>query len=723
MTDKKDKPSIPSFNMNSMNAGMFGLAIPMPFPVFAPQVMPMRMMPPLWPPNNAFMQGYMEAVSAGMAQAIDQSTVTGKTEQSGNFKTGLSNRDGTSKGSCSTSLSSSGLDNVSNHIDTNQFLTDHGKQQGNNLPQFPNTPLLLPFGGFFPFGSYLPYFNQNAALVNGFAGEQGTESETRTAEETFTEDLKNSSPLQSLEVTREPLQLDHGDKQEEQSPVISVKRSEENAESASVQNSCSVDASDTNSEEMDVAQILINFMPVPVISGAKQGAGGSSDKSEAVRSPSVIKENVYVSASSPAVVEDALPVSETVVKSASASKMTYAEISAKTVLTSAKALSPSCEASVIKDVSPSSVVVAKDLAGKLTEEDCKPQQNVAKSESDLVIQCNNNNNNYIDYNDVEMTENSGQKHGVEVSVPATSSSMVPSLSPQQPKETQECQTSVITYVKNESPGNVSIRSNECTEHKSVELAALEPKSLEYQQGTSSDDEMAIPTVDDLLKGDVGSDKSTYKCEVCAQLFRSSLGLQKHLEFHTDDGQHYTCTICFQPFKEAKTLEGHIALHMRKRPHKCSFCPKAFRDPGSLQKHVRVHTGEKPYKCTSCYQSFAEYSSLRKHLRVHTGEQPYRCQYCSKAFSISGNLQRHVLIHTGERPYKCSFCPKAFNNPSHLRRHVKNLHFKGEATTGVVEDMISAIQGEISAQVKKPEELNFQEGIQPVEHIVELSSSS
>ena len=184
------------------------------------------------------------------------------------------------------------------------------------------------------------------------------------------------------------------------------------------------------------------------------------------------------------------------------------------------------------------------------------------------------------------------------------------------------------------------------------------------------------------------------------MFRSSLGLQKHLEFHTDDGQHYTCTICFQPFKEAKTLDDHIALHMRKRPHKCTFCPKAFRDPGSLQKHVRVHTGERPYKCTSCNQSFAEYSSLRKHLRVHTGEQPYRCQYCSKAFSISGNLQRHVLIHTGERPYKCSFCPKAFNNPSHLRRHVKNLHFKGDATTGVVEDMISALNGDVSAQIKQ-----------------------
>ena len=716
MTDKKDNPSIPAFNMSSMNAGMFGLAIPMPFPVFTPPVMPIRMIPPFWPPNNAFMQQYMETISAQMAQAMGQSTVTGK-EQSGNLKTALSNRDRTPMGSSSTSLSSSNLDNASNHIDTNQLLTDHGKLQGSNLPQFPNTPLLLPYGGFFPFGSYFPYVTQNAA-VNGFTSSQGAESGTCTVEETSTKDLKNISPLESLEVSRKPLQLDHGDKLEEQLPGTSIiKPSEENIESESVQDSCSIDATDNNSAEMDVAQILVNFMPVPVISGAKRVAGDPSNKSTAVSSPSVIKQNVHLSASNPTVVEDTSPVSETVVKGASPSEMMSAESLARTVQT--KTLSPSCEA-VEKDVSPSSVAVTKDSTKKLTKEDCKYQQNVTNPQNDLVVQYNNN--NYIDSKDVEMTENSGQKHSFEVTTPVTSSSVVLPLSSQQPKETQECQSSVITYAKNESQGNVSICPNEFTENKSVELVALAPKSLEYQQGTSSDDEMDIPTVDDLLKGDVGSDKSTYKCEVCAQLFRSSLGLQKHLEFHTDDGQHYTCTICFQLFKEAKTLEGHIALHMRKRPHKCSFCPKAFRDPGSLQKHVRVHTGEKPYKCTSCYQSFAEYSSLRKHLRVHTGEQPYRCQYCSKAFSISGNLQRHVLIHTGERPYKCSFCPKAFNNPSHLRRHVKNLHFKGEATTGVVEDMISAIQGEISAQVKKPDELHFQEGIQPVEHTVEISSS-
>ena len=714
MAAKKDKPSFPACNMNAMNAGMFGFAIPMPFPVFTPPVMPMRMMPPFWSPNSAFMQQYMEAISTGMAHTMGQSTTNGKAQGG---KTASSNGDETSGGLSSRPVVSSGLENAGCESDMSQALADYVKQQGSNLPQFPNSSFLFPFGGFVPFGTCFPYFNPP---VNGFAKNQGKDNGNYSAEETQATNLETNTALESMEVDREALQPNQEDTQKEQSQFKSGKPSEVNAQKNVLKNSCADDISDSNSPEMDVAQILVNFMHVPVISGAsKKVDGNSSEKTSdiAVSGQSVIKENIYISASSPAVAKDALPASETVVTSVSPSSATSAKSSAKNIPTPAKnvptsatnvpssaktfpasanTVSPSCEI-VLKDGSASTIPVTSNLGEKLPKESFKSELIVNKPQDGLIVQSNNN---YIVGGDVEMTEVSKQKDHAQVSIPVTPSTVVFLVS--STKEPQGSQSSVISYVKSTTKSNTIVHPNEQAENRSVEFVEIAPKSSEYQQGASSDDdENAIPTVDDLLKGDAGNDKSTYKCEVCAQLFRSSLGLQKHLEFHTDDGQHYTCTICFKPFKEAKTLEEHVALHMRKRPHKCSFCPKAFRDPGSLQKHVRVHTGEKPYKCTSCYQSFAEYSSLRKHLRVHTGEQPYRCQYCSKAFSISGNLQRHVLIHTGERPYKCSFCPKAFNNPSHLRRHVKNLHFKGEGTTGVVEDMISAIQGEVTAQIKKP----------------------
>ena len=693
MAGKEDKPRPSIFNVNAINAGMFGFAIPMPIPVLTPQVMPIRMTPPFWPTNNtSFMQQYMEAMSSGITQAMNQSSASQKESFS----------EKTSKGDISSLRPSipSFLEDTNNR-NANQFLTDCDKRQGVDLPQFPN-PMLFPFGGFVPFSPYFPYFN---VPVNGSPDEQSKDYKDHSREELQTMIQEGDDSVQKLEVNKEQPQTDCIVEPEEFSQVKPVvEPSEVKLQDTKAKESDSIKVSDNNSPEMDVAQILVNFMPVPVIGSAKHDTRHSPDNALHVPTENKIidKENGRLSATTDV----------TVVSTAVPSSVPTARIEEAV---SVNDVTPRCVAAT-EDAPSSSVSVIKELMLKNSGESSKTQPVVNKQEMTVHY-----NNNHILKGNTVTVEHSSSNSDMKLSNAVPSSTVLLLVNAQEANPPQDHQSSVISYVKSESKYGTKMQNE--SEENSADLVELAPKSEEIQQlGTVSDEDTAIPTVDDLLKGDLGSEKSTYKCEVCAQLFRSSLGLQKHLEFHMDDGQHYTCTICFQPFKEAKTLDDHIAQHMRKRPHKCKFCPKAFRDPGSLQKHVRVHTGEKPYKCTSCYQSFAEYSSLRKHLRVHTGEQPYRCQYCSKAFSISGNLQRHVLIHTGERPYKCSFCPKAFNNPSHLRRHVKNLHFKGEATTGVVEDMISALHGEVSTHVKKSStgsELGI-EKIEPTEQSMEIS---
>ena len=700
MADKQDKTGLPDFNMNAMNTGMYGFAIPMPIPVFTPQVMPIRMIPPFWPMNSSsFMQQYMEAMSSGMMQAINQSSVNqkeplGKTTSKGDV----------SSQSLGKPAIPTALENTSNG-NTNQFLPDFGKRPGVNLPQFPN-PMLFPFGGFVPFGSYFPGFSSQ---VSGSADKQNKDSDVQVTEQSHIKEMEsNNSVDEIMEVNiKQQSTCDGGINQEEslqRKPVFKPSEIKLQEQEASAKDSHSHEVSDNNSPEMDVAQILVNFMPVPVIGSVKQDAKDCPEKvpPASTDKESSKKENVVV-----------FPAANTTVVSTAS----------RTSVITSKNVVPE-DATSVKNVSPNSDVAVQDMTtmGTSASMDSIPKQHGESSKAQQIMNkeempVHKDGNNHITNCNVEIIEHSSLKPATQISNAAPTGTVILLVNPQASSQPQGNHSSVITYVKSEMQHDVQMH-NESAEN-GTNLMEIVPLAEECQQEIVSDEENAIPTVDDLLKGDLGNDKSTYKCEVCAQLFRSSLGLQKHLEFHMDDGQHYTCTICFQPFKEAKTLEDHIAQHMRKRPHKCKFCPKAFRDPGSLQKHVRVHTGEKPYKCTSCYQSFAEYSSLRKHLRVHTGEQPYRCQYCDKAFSISGNLQRHVLIHTGERPYKCSFCPKAFNNPSHLRRHVKNLHFKGEATTGVVEDMISALHGEVSIHAKKSLTANEVE-IETTEQNIEIS---
>ena len=623
MADDKDKPNPPAYiGTNMMNAGMFGFAIPVPFPVFAPQVMPFRMIPPIWSSNSVFMQQYLEAISSGMVwpPTIAPKVANGKEQPNrGSFLKGNETPLETTA-NLTTEEESTGSQSASNGNDnaSSSSLGNLSKNEG-GFPSWFNNSFFVPFGGLIPYGSYFPCFNAPVARLSNSPGktERGQESslspeiQTKNLENVSTKDMlsENSQEIPSIskpDIPQENTKAEKASDMQTQQDVPS-------------KNSSICDGN--NSPEMDVAQILVNFMPVPVIGGVKHNLDAGTE-------PYNVSGNCTNSSTT---------------------------------------------------ISDAQTVITSDLNGSM-------QTPGSTEECDVSMACTSaatsNKNTCVEF--------------IELSSPNKELNHITLL---ENKEMENNQASVITFVKRELPGVIK-GGNFQQGQQSADFIGLEVETDEYHSGRISEDENLIPTVDDLLKGEAGSEKSSYKCEVCAQLFRSSLGLQKHLEFHTDDGQHYTCTICFQRFKEAKTLEDHIAMHMRKRPHKCKFCPKAFRDPGSLQKHVRVHTGEKPYKCTSCYQSFAEYSSLRKHLRVHTGEQPYRCQFCSKAFSISGNLQRHVLIHTGERPYKCSFCPKAFNNPSHLRRHVKNLHFKGEVTTGVVEDMISAVHGE--GPVKKPE---------------------
>lgn len=683
MADKQEKVKSSDYNLNGMNAGMFGLAIPMPVPVFTPQVMPIRMIPPFWPTNNtSFMQQYMETVSSGMVRTMNQSTTSQK-EQREN----MTSRGDAASLSLGKGVTAPGMESTRCGY-TNQLLTNFDKRQGVDLPRFPN-PVLFPFGGFVPFGSYFPFFN---APVSGLQNKQNNDWEGHSSEDSPINELRSNDLVDKMDINKPQSSSDYNslEKEESQQEKPVIKPSEEKPQESTGKDSHSEEISNDNSPEMDVAQILVNFMPVPVIGNTKRDEH-VKDHSEKVSQVSLEEETKK---------KDNATASSSITKTVTAESTTPQ--SSETInndiipgnAMSVEDYQPTNSAPAVKDVTMNTVSVIKELTPEVTGEVNTACQTVTKAE----IPVHQYKSNPIPNGDLAVIENSTSKPSEQIGNAVPESTVILLFNGHAHSQPQDNHASSVALTKNESQHKLQMQIE--SKENGAELMELGLQSVECQQGMVSDDDNTIPTVDDLLKGDLGNDKSTYKCEVCAQLFRSSLGLQKHLEFHMDDGQHYTCTICFQPFKEAKTLDEHIAQHMRKRPHKCKFCPKAFRDPGSLQKHVRVHTGEKPYKCTSCYQSFAEYSSLRKHLRVHTGEQPYRCQYCNKAFSISGNLQRHVLIHTGERPYKCSFCPKAFNNPSHLRRHVKNLHFKGEMTTGVVEDMISALHGDASAHIRE-----------------------
>lgn len=749
-TDKVDKQEPPTFVVNPMN--LYGVGT-IPFPVFTPQfgsILPMRMIPPVWPMNATFMQQYMEGLSGtkppsntsdtsttssqpankpstdnimpfmwpmnpafmqqyveGLNNSIPKPSSNTAFEQSANkaagnvipqmwsmdttfmqqYMEGLSGtmpkpaviasttagqsankpsagEDVPSVAAVSSkkqSKDSSGVEPVESsgktecdstsksdgvsHVSTNEPKTASASCNDAIVGTKFSSGSYMPFSniaGFIPYTTYIPYFKPVDTLnqSNSPAKEPQDEStkvkvqeeqescgpQIPKLDESSSPHVQEQQELTTESLKDEPVHSDDGQQEQISSPSDNESHKE------------NVD----NSAEMDVAQILVNFMPVPVISNASQekDEGSQQDDTSIV----VMDEGIVP----PAIPEINQSQESPVMRSSEL------DFSSQSVTDSA--------APILKQEGYQELL---DSVAKISEAKCLDQTSMEASLK------------------VDSMEVSVIKSSKDV-VMETAESHVVGI---KATDKQVLEPPVIEQVQHVFVGKMIQRPEVAVKQEFGSMGQYQLNGSSVY-GDDADTNGGIP----LLA------KVTFKCEVCSQLFRSSLGLQKHLEFHIDDGQHYTCTICFERFQDSATLQEHIAFHMRKRPHKCQFCPKAFRDPGSLQKHVRVHTGEKPYKCTNCFRSFAEYSSLRKHLRVHTGEQPYKCQYCSKAFSISGNLQRHVLIHTGERPYKCSFCPKAFNNPSHLRRHVKNLHFKGEGKSGA-EIMIAMAAAVAAAEGK------------------------
>ncbi|KAM5125399.1 uncharacterized protein ACMZJ9_022205 isoform 1-T2 [Mantella aurantiaca] len=113
-----------------------------------------------------------------------------------------------------------------------------------------------------------------------------------------------------------------------------------------------------------------------------------------------------------------------------------------------------------------------------------------------------------------------------------------------------------------------------------------------------------------------------------------------------------------------------------KTYKCHVCAKVFKQKHPLITHLRIHSGERPFSCRECGKNFIQKQHLTKHLRLHSGERPFSCQHCGKHFNIKHNLMTHQRTHTGERPFSCLDCGKSFNRQGilnvHRRTHEGNL---------------------------------------------------
>lgn len=137
----------------------------------------------------------------------------------------------------------------------------------------------------------------------------------------------------------------------------------------------------------------------------------------------------------------------------------------------------------------------------------------------------------------------------------------------------------------------------------------------------------------------------FKCDKCNKMYSTSMGLNKHEQFHcpaterNQEKKQHACQDCGKAYNTMGALKMHIRTHTL--PCKCPICGKAFSRPWLLQGHIRTHTGEKPFQCHDCPRSFADRSNLRAHQQTHVEVKKYACKLCHKSFSRMSLLNKHA----------------------------------------------------------------------------------
>lgn len=101
-------------------------------------------------------------------------------------------------------------------------------------------------------------------------------------------------------------------------------------------------------------------------------------------------------------------------------------------------------------------------------------------------------------------------------------------------------------------------------------------------------------------------KESHMCEICAKIYSSKSGLEKHLEAHTDISEtRAQCNICGKWLKNATYVRVHIrrihdTVH---QPIACPQCGKIKPHERSLKRHILECHTEANHKCNRCDKSF------------------------------------------------------------------------------------------------------------------------